>query len=106
MEKAITATLGFDEKSSMLITFAAGISEVIFGVVIFIFYRNVLIINLNIFALIGLLIYVALFIPVYLVEAFNPVTTNIPLIVISIGLITELKRNNSPYNKRINVDSQ
>ena len=78
MEKAITATMGFDDKNLMLITFAAGIGEVIFGIVIFFFYRNAIVIKLNVVALIGLLLYVAIFIPAYLVEAFNPVTTNTP----------------------------
>ena len=99
MEKAITATMGFDEKSSMLITFAAGIGEVIFGVVLFAFYRNTTLIKLNILGLVGLLLYVAIFIPAYLVEAFNPVTTNIPLIIISLGLMSELNKAKSPYNK-------
>jgi uncharacterized membrane protein YphA (DoxX/SURF4 family) len=98
MEKAITATMGFDEKSSMLITFAAGIGEVIFGIVLFTFYRNTVLIKLNIAALIGLLLYVAIFIPVYLVEAFNPVTTNISLIIISLSLMSELDKARSPYN--------
>jgi hypothetical protein len=92
MEKAIIATLGFNAETSTLLIILSGIGEIFFGLAILIFYRNVNLIKLNILALTGLLFYVALFIPQYLTEAFNPVTTNIPLIIISMGLISELKR--------------
>lgn len=104
MEKAIAATLGLDEKDSIIITLAAGIGEVIFGIVIFLFYRNATLIKLNIAALIGLLLYIALFIPACLVEVFNPATTNIPLVMLSIGLLSELSRSKRLHHMSLKRD--
>jgi len=57
----------------------------------FICYRNKTIVLLNIFGLSGLLCFVAILQPLLLIEAFNPVTTNIALIGFSLILLTELK---------------
>jgi hypothetical protein len=54
-------------------------------------YRNKVVILLNITALTGLLLFVALLQPQLLIEAFNPVTTNIALIGFSFILLFELK---------------
>jgi hypothetical protein len=91
LEKVITASLGLSNELSYLVTKSAGIGEVIFGVVFFIFYRNKTIVLLNIIGLCGLLCFVALFQAQLLIEAFNPVTTNIALIALSLVLLIELK---------------
>ena len=72
IEEAITASLGFTTTVSYWITKAAGVAEVGFGLLLLAFYRQPLLIWLNIAALFGLLGYVALFVPKYLFEAFNP----------------------------------
>lgn len=90
MEEAITASLGFSPEVSYWITKTAGIAEITFGIVLMLFYRQQQLVWLNIAALAGLLGYVALFVPQYLFEAFNPVTTNISLIVISLILLNQL----------------
>lgn len=91
LEKIITASLGLSNELSYLVTKSAGIGEVIFGVVFFIFYRNKTIVLVNIIGLSGLLCFVAFFQPQLLIEAFNPVTTNIALIALSLVLFIELK---------------
>ena len=91
LEKVITASLGLSNELSYLVTKSAGIGEVIFGVVFFIFYRNKTIVYLNIIGLSGLLCFVAILQPQLLIEAFNPVTTNIALIALSLVLLIELK---------------
>jgi hypothetical protein len=75
----------------MLITRAAGIGEIIFAVLFFIFYRSILINILNIVALVGLMLFVAVLQPALLIEAFNPVTTNFAIIAFSLVLIKETK---------------
>ena len=97
----MTASFGFNAEISMLITRAAGIGEIIFAVLFFIFYRSIFINILNIAALVGLALFVAVLQPALLIEAFNPVTTNIAMIAFSLVLIKEqksLNKNTKPSN--------
>ncbi|OBT10411.1 hypothetical protein A9267_05905 [Shewanella sp. UCD-FRSSP16_17] len=93
MEKLMTASLCFSNEISDLITQSAGIGEVIFGIVFFVFYRSKWVLILNVLGLIGLLIFVAVLQPQLLIEAFNPVTTNIPIIGLSLVLLNNLKQS-------------
>ena len=87
LEKALTATIGLSEHNSYLLTKTAGVLEVMFGLVIFIFYQNRAVLTTNIIALIVLCLFVAIKMPSLLIEAFNPVTTNIALIGLSYVLL-------------------
>ncbi|MBB1340756.1 DoxX-like family protein [Pseudoalteromonas sp. SR44-5] len=91
LEKLITASLGFSESMSYLVTKSAGVGEVAFAILLFIYYQSKIIIVLNIIALVGLLFFVAALQPQLLVEAFNPVTTNLPIIGLSLVLLNSLK---------------
>lgn len=91
LEKLMTASLGFSNELSYFVTKSAGVGEVIFGIMFFVLYRNKIIVLLNIIGLTVLLVFVALLQPYLLIEAFNPVTTNIPLIGFSFILLIELK---------------
>ena len=90
IEKVMTASIGFSDELSYLITKLAGVGEVIFGLVFICFYKSKTIILLNIAALIALLLFVAILQPVLLIEAFNPITTNIPLIALSFILLNSI----------------
>ena len=52
---------------------------------------------LNILALMGLLLAVVVMQPQLLIEAFNPVTTNLPLIGLSVIWLKEIKQLNNRY---------
>ncbi|MCF7517957.1 MULTISPECIES: DoxX-like family protein [unclassified Pseudoalteromonas] len=91
LELKMTASFGFNAEISTLITRAAGIGEMIFAVLFFIFYRSILLNILNIAALVGLMLFVAVLQPTLLIEAFNPVTTNLAMIAFSLVLIKETK---------------
>lgn len=91
LELKMTASFGFNAEISTLITRAAGIGEMIFAVLFFIFYRSILLNILNIAALVGLMLFVAVLQPALLIEAFNPVTTNFAMIAFSLVLIKETK---------------
>ena len=91
LEKAMTASLGFSNEVSYLITKVVGIGELIFGLIFIMFYKNRTVVMLNITGLIGLLLFVAILQPQLLVGAFNPVTTNIPLIGLSFILLSKLQ---------------
>ncbi|GAA0819508.1 hypothetical protein GCM10009111_23620 [Colwellia asteriadis] len=93
LEKLMTSSLGFSDDVSDFVTQSAGVGEVIFGIVLFIFYRSKYVLILNVIGLISLLLFVAALQPQLLIEAFNPVTTNIPLIGLSLVLLNNLKKS-------------
>jgi hypothetical protein len=95
LEKAMTASIGLSNELSYWVTKSAGVGEVIFGVLFFILYRSKAIILLNIIGLAGLLGFVAVLQPHILIEAFNPVTTNIALIGFCLILLNETNKNKS-----------
>ncbi|WP_462163625.1 DoxX-like family protein [Pseudoalteromonas xiamenensis] len=95
LEKLMTSSIGFSEDISYFITKSAGVGEVLFGVVLFIFYYYKPLIILNIIGLGFLLMFVAVLQPQLLVEAFNPVTTNIPIIGLSFVLLCNTKQSSS-----------
>lgn len=99
----MTASLGLSNELSYVITKSAGVGEVIFGILFFILYRNKAILFLNILGLSSLLIFVALMQPQLLIEAFNPVTTNISLIGFSFILLFELKNESKHVSNKENV---
>jgi len=92
--------MGFTPEASDMITRGAGVSEIIFGLFLIVGYRNRTLHVLNILALLGLLAYVVVMMPSLLLEAFNPVTTNLPLIVLSVVLISSIKSQDSHTRKR------
>ena len=91
LEKVMITSLGLSNELSYFLTKSAGAGEVVFGVLFFLFYRNKWVVLLNIIGLFSLLVFVALLQPQLLIEAFNPVTTNISLIALSFILLFELK---------------
>lgn len=103
LELKMTASFGFNAEISTLITRAAGIGEMIFAVLFFIFYRSILLNILNIAALVGLMLFVAVLQPTLLIEAFNPVTTNLAIIAFSLVLINEQRALNQKTKPRNNA---
>ena len=91
LEKAMMQSSGLTSDSLLLLTRLAGIAEILFGLFFLIFYKTKLANFLNIFLLSVLLILAAIQFPPVLIEAFNPVTTNIPLIGLSLVVLNELK---------------
>ena len=83
----------FAPETIVLLTRLAGIAEIGFGLIFFIFYKTKFANFLNIFLLSVLLVFAAIQLPLVLVEAFNPVTTNIPLIGLSFVILLELKKS-------------
>lgn len=87
LERLMTASLGLSTEMSDWVTRCAGISEILFGIVFFVFYTNKTLNILNIIGMLALLLFVAILQPQLLIEAFNPVTTNLPLIAFSVILL-------------------
>lgn len=78
----MTGSLGFSDDITYFLIKSAGVGEVIFGLVFILFYQIKLVQILNLAGLIGLLVFASVMTPYILMEAFNPVTTNVPLILL------------------------
>ncbi len=89
LEEKLTATLGLSADLSYLFIKAAGIAEIAFGIVFLLFYQSRLLNYINIGAMIALLLGAGFQLPAILIEAFNPVTTNIPLAVLSLVILAD-----------------
>lgn len=85
----MTGSLGFSEEITYLLIKGAGVGEIIFGLVFIVLYRVKVVQLLNLAGLIGLLVFAAVMTPFVLLEAFNPVTTNIPLMVLGYLLLQQ-----------------
>lgn len=87
LEEALTATIGLSEQASYLVTKSAGVAEILFGLLILVFYKKQSLIKFNMVALAMLCGFVVIQMPSLLIEAFNPVTTNFSLIGLSYILL-------------------
>ncbi len=75
-EIALVRAVGIFD-SVELISSLAGIGEILLGLSIIYFRRSLIPVFMAVAILIGLLAYVIFFLPPLLVEAFNPLTTNL-----------------------------
>tara|TARA_B110000858_G_scaffold89247_1_gene103080 strand:- start:3201 stop:3485 length:285 start_codon:yes stop_codon:yes gene_type:complete len=91
----MSGSIGLSESNTLWLIRFAGASEVIFGILLLVFYKQAILLYLNIVGFVALLLFVLVMTPHLMVEAFNPVTTNLPLIVLSLVLIHEAKKRGS-----------
>ena len=89
LEQTMTSSLGFSDEITYLLVKTAGVAEVIFGLIFICCYQFKVVQLLNIIGLASLLLFAATMTPFVLLEAFNPITTNIPLIVLGYYLYKE-----------------
>ena len=101
MEKDMTASFGFSEATSYLITKSGGVLEIAFGLTFFFLYKSRWINYVNVVSLSGLLVFVAVKQPHLLVEAFNPVTTNLSLIAFSALLLINLQKEEKVHGRHV-----
>jgi len=99
LEQEMSGSIGLSEANTLLLIRFAGVSEMVFGILVLVFYRNIKILYLNVLAFSALLAFVLIMTPHLMVEAFNPVTTNIPLMVLAFVLIQEAKKQDSESKK-------
>ena len=83
LEYQMSSNLGFNHETTYILIKLAGISEIILGCLVWWQYKNKLVIASSIIGLLALIIAVAALTPHLIVEAFNPITTNLPLIGLS-----------------------
>lgn len=89
LEQAMTGGLGFSNEITYMLIKAAGVGEILFGVIFISLYKFRIIQLFNLAGLLGLLFFAAAITPYILLEAFNPVTTNIPLMVLGYYLLQQ-----------------
>ncbi len=94
LEYEMTSRLGLSEGITVLLIKFAGTCEIIFGLVFWQFYKHKLVVGSSIAGLLFLIIAVGVLTPHLLFEAFNPITTNIPLIGLSLILWTNCNTKN------------
>jgi hypothetical protein len=82
LEWTMTSSMGFSEEITYLLSKVAGVAEILFGAVFIGFYKIKAVQLFNLIALFSLLVFAAVMTPMILIEAFNPLTTNIPLMVL------------------------
>ena len=92
LEQEMSGSIGLSEPNTLLLIKSAGIAEIVFGTLTLVLYRNTKILYLNILAFAALLCFVILMTPHLMAEAFNPVTTNIPLMVLAFVLLQDAKK--------------
>lgn len=97
-ELEMSGSIGLSESNTLLLIRFAGVSEILFGLALLAFYKIALLHYLNIIGLLALLLFVLIMTPHLMVEAFNPVTTNLPLIVLSLILLNETKKIEADMN--------
>jgi len=91
IENHLSSQFGLSDSGTYWFIKAAGVGEVVFGLMFICLYKYKTVIYLNIFAMVSLIVMVAFLDYRYLVEGFNPVTTNIPIIGLSIILLKEIE---------------
>jgi len=96
----MSGSIGLSESNTLWLIRFAGISEIVFGILLLLFYKKVMLLYLNIAGFLALLLFVLVMTPHLMVEAFNPVTTNLPLIVLSLILLHETKKGGSKNTKQ------
>ena len=89
LEQAMSENFGFSDEHTYLLIKAAGIGEILFGIIFIWLYRIKTVLWLNLMALAGLMVFAAVMTPYILLEAFNPVTTNIPLMALGYLLLRQ-----------------
>lgn len=92
LEMEMSSSIGLSSENTILLIRFAGVSEILFGVILLVFYRRSALLYLNIAGLLSLLAFVLLMTPHIMMEAFNPVTTNFPLLLLSLILLQDNKK--------------
>lgn len=95
IEYYLSSLIGLSEAETFWFIKACGIYELAFGIAFICFYRVKLVVLFNILSMFLLLALVAFLNASYLIEGFNPVATNIPVIALSLILLNESNKRPS-----------
>ncbi len=88
IEYYLSSQLGFSESGTLWFMNICGAYELAFGIGFIYFYRNRLVIFFNILTMMLLIVMVAFLDVRFLIEGFNPVSTNVPIIALSLIMLS------------------
>lgn len=86
-EIAMSMAFGLSRQNAIQLGLVAGAAEIAFAVAILVFWRQRWPLLLSAVSMIGLLVFVAVAAPAFLVGAFNAVTTNLCVLALSVVAI-------------------
>jgi hypothetical protein len=91
-ELAMNMALGFSLEQARLVSYVGGSLEVLLGLGILFFYRQIWIYAASLIAIGLLYVFTLLIVPQFLVSAFNSTTSNLPIAALSLIAMVELRR--------------
>lgn len=83
-ELAMNMALGLNHSQAVQMAYAGGIAELLFAAVLLLFWQHRWPLLVSALSMVLLLVYVCLMQPVLIGAAFNPVTTNMAVLVLSV----------------------
>lgn len=82
-ELAMNMSLGMSEASAILVAYVGGSLEILLGILVLVFYKQVWSFLVTIIAMLGLFIFTAIYAPVFMIAAFNSTTINLSMTALS-----------------------
>lgn len=83
-EISMNMAIGFSESQAVVIAYIGGVGEILFGALILLFWKHRWPLLLSAIFIFGLLCFSMIFVPKLALAAFNPVTTNVTVIALSL----------------------
>jgi uncharacterized membrane protein len=83
-ELAMNMSLGMNEASAILGAYVGGGLEILLGILVLVFYKQVWPFLVTIIAMLGLFIFTAIYAPLFMIAAFNSTTINLTVIALSV----------------------
>lgn len=95
-ELAMSLALGFSRELSTLMSYAAGVGEVCFGIAFLLWPRIKALYQITLVLMLGLLLYVAWAVPALLIAPFNPIVMNSAMAALAYIALSILQAEHSP----------
>ncbi|WP_288132714.1 DoxX-like family protein [Microbulbifer sp.] len=106
-ELAMNMALGLTAENAQLLARVGGVSEVLFSAVVILFWKQRWPLVLTVAGMVALLIYSLIAVPTLAMGAFNPVTTNLCVLALSLVALKQWENLPDPSLSRdIQLDRQ
>lgn len=95
-ELAMSLALGFSREFSQMMSYAAGVGEICFGIAFLLWPRLKALYQITLVLMLGLLLYVAWAVPALLIAPFNPIVMNSAMAALATIALSILRAEHSP----------